>query len=581
MQISKIALAVTMSTGLLFGCDTDVEFIPEDVPTPPAPTSLLDGGMWEIGAATVSTSALPAAMSTDLPNVYVFADGTQKYYYDDAVPGTYEIKTATYTEDLDAETISFTYYGADANGAVVDGGYSVTNGELMVDTATEGELVGVDEATNTSVSDAVKDANEESGVNNYVQIIDTSTSDTGELRLKLSDNNLDNITSGRLTVDLVYQLDEDSVGDDNSKNAYVSVYASDTSTANLHGEIAFEAGVIKYRDSAKQLNAIDGSYTEGETLTVEATWSDGVFSFKVNDVEHSYLADEIPESGPVQVIALRLGDNGSTNNFELLADNLKVYSSDSGSEELVFEDDFNGYIIGKVLNTTPYNSSSSEATVAGDGDTPTDPDPTGNQVAAITDQDDSDTGELRYKFAQGMTTGTHKVSMYYDAAETESAYVSLFDTKNSTSSLIGELKIDEGAITLRGEDEQVTTFTPGTWIDLEMSWNTSSTTETGTYTVKVDGVEFGPYDSQNAGNDANHSDSSVPVTATTIKFSSNSGMAETTLYVDDYEVYSDEAGQEEVFIDDFDSRSIGDVLGGVDYNSSTFSVVVAADPMDK
>lgn len=207
------------------------------------------------------------------------------------------------------------------------------------------------------------------------------------------------------------------------------------------------------------------------------------------------------------------------------------------------------------------------------GEEPETPDPVDNKVAAITDTDTGDTGELRYKFDSGMTTGTHKVSMYYDAAESESAYVSLFDTKNSTSSLIGEFKIDEGKITLRGEATQVTTFTPGSWIDLEMSWDTSSLDAAGTYTVKVNGTEYGPYTSQNT-------TPGVEVTATTIKFSSNSGTADTTLFVDDYIVYSDTAGTTEIFSDDYESYSIGADLSASPYNSSTFSAVVAEDPLN-
>lgn len=575
MKISKIAIAVALSTGFLFGCNSDgLPIPPETSVEPGTPASALNGGLWQIGSAT-AISAFSNVVSTDLPNIYIFADGTQKYYFDDTVSGTYEIKTTTYTEDVDSKTIIFTYYGTDTSTSTnVSGAYSVTNGTLSVDTASEGILTGSDETGNPSVSDAVTRANEESGINNQVQIVDTLTTDTGELRLKLSDNDITNITSGKLTVDLIYQADEDSIGDSNSKNAYVSFYTTGTSTTNLHGEIALEGGVIKYRDNAKALNPIDGSYVEGETLKIDVTWDTNVFTFKVNDAEYSYLADEIPENSPVEIIALRLGDNGSTNNYELIADNLKIYSSDSGIETLVFEDSFDGYSAGKVLNSKPYNNNSSEATVIGSDNIPTDPtDPTDNKVAAITDQDTSDTGELRYKFDSGMTTGTHKLSMYYDINETESAYVSLFDTKNSTSSLIGELKIDEGKITLRGEAEQVATFTPDTWIDIEMSWDTSSTTEVGTYSVKIDGTEYGPYHSQNI-------TPGVEVTATTVKFSSNSDMANTTLFVDNYEVYSDDSGTIEVFNDDFDARTIGEDLSTSPYNSSTFSAVVAQDPLN-
>ncbi|MEZ9835082.1 hypothetical protein AB4341_16275 [Vibrio breoganii] len=579
MEVSKTALAVALSTGLLFGCDFDVG--PDsgsdggsDGGT--TPTSALVGPLWNFeDASGASTQAI------GLPNIYVF-DGTNlKYYNDDATPNTYEITLTPYTDDAEAGEIMFTFYDDAGVGSEVSGTYTVDNGVLTVDTASEGVLIGADDTSNADIKAAVDGANADAGFNNYVQIIDTLDTDTGELRLKLSDNDLDPITSGKLTVDLTHQVDEDSVGDVNSKNAYISFYASGTSTINMHGEIALEAGKIKYRDNNKDLVEIVGSYTEGEELKIEANWDDGVFNFKVNDVEHSYTSNEIPENGPVEIIAIRLGDNGSTNNYEVLADNLKVYSNDGGSEALVFEDNFDSYAVDTVLNSKPYNNNSSEATVRGTTPPPADEEPevpvepTDNQVAAITDQDGSDTGELRYKFDSGMTTGTHKVSMYYDAAETESAYVSLFDQANSTGSLIGELKIDEGKITLRGEDTWEASFTPGTWIDLEMSWDTSAVDAVGSYTVKVNGVDQGSFASQNE-------TFGVPVTATTIKFSSNAGTATTTLYVDDYAVYSDVAAATEIFSDNYESYSVGaDLKTSGSYNSSTFSAVVAEDPLNQ
>ncbi|MDN3715061.1 LamG domain-containing protein [Vibrio breoganii] len=373
MEVSKTALAVALSTGLLFGCDFDVG--PDSGSDGGSdggstPTSALVGPLWNFeDASGASTQAI------GLPNIYVF-DGTNlKYYNDDATPNTYEITLTPYTDDAEAGEIMFTFYDDAGVGSEVSGTYTVDNGVLTVDTASEGVLIGADDTSNADIKAAVDAANADAGFNNYVQIIDTLDTDTGELRLKLSDNDLDPITSGKLTVDLTHQVDEDSVGDVNSKNAYISFYASGTSTINMHGEIALEAGKIKYRDNNKDLVEIVGSYTEGEELKIEANWDDGVFNFKVNDVEHSYTSNEIPENGPVEIIAIRLGDNGSTNNYEVLADNLKVYSNDGGSEALVFEDNFDSYAVDTVLNSKPYNNNSSEATVRGTTPPPAEEEP--------------------------------------------------------------------------------------------------------------------------------------------------------------------------------------------------------------
>ncbi|MDN3680935.1 hypothetical protein QWZ04_11445 [Vibrio tapetis subsp. quintayensis] len=74
------------------------------------------------------------------------------------------------------------------------------------------------------------------------------------------------------------------------------------------------------------------------------------------------------------------------------------------------------------------------------------------------------------------------------------------------------------------------------------------------------------------------------MTATAIKFSSNSGMADTTLYVDNYKVYTDTDGTNELFSDDFEGYAVdtnldSDLNEASSYNGNSFSVVVANDPL--
>ncbi|MCW1888949.1 hypothetical protein OK016_00890 [Vibrio chagasii] len=52
--------------------------------------------------------------------------------------------------------------------------------------------------------------------------------------------------------------------------------------------------------------------------------------------------------------------------------------------------------------------------------------------------------------------------------------------------------------------------------------------------------------------------------------SHQNGTADTTLYVDDYKVYSDTAGTTEIFSDDYENYSIKQIYASP-YNSSTFS----------
>lgn len=593
MKYSKLSIAIGLLSGLLYGCNGDGLVVGDTGDSTVDVT--LTSGMWQLGDSDSDPG---------LPNVYVFSDdGNHKYYDDDEdVTAGYVIKDASVSTvsafNSSSGTVSFKFYdatGLESNATdISDAAFTInTDGSLTIVSDDLSEALSSNDQTNVDgVKQAVADANSDSGINGYVRVLDTNhggtKTDVGELRLKLSDSataaTVDSILRGKVSVKLVYQVDESTEQPENGNgnNAYVSLYSSGTSNTNLHGEIILNNGDIYYRstetDSSGKPQVSEqpvGTYELGQDLFVELNWSDGYYTFSINEDTYDNNGNgfEAFDKTAVQIIALKLGDTSNTTHYELLIDDFTVYSHDSMDDEVVFSDTFDTYTNGQDLSGNPYNNNSAEAIVVLDGNSPGNPtDPVDNQVAAITDTDTTDTGELRYKFDEGMTTGLHKVSMFYSVGETESAYVSLFDEKNSTSSLIGELRLDEGKITLRGEDEQVATFTPGTWVDLEMSWDTSSESEPGNYWVKIDGVEYGPYTSQNSGY-------GVPVTATTIKFSSNSGTAETTLYVDDYQVYSDIEGTVEVFNDDFESYDIGYELNVSPYNSSTFSAVVSTDPL--
>ncbi|GEA50201.1 hypothetical protein VIN01S_10050 [Vibrio inusitatus NBRC 102082] len=543
MEISKSAIAVAISATFLFGCDFDVgEDSSGGGSEPTTPTSEVIGPLWNFeDASGASTQAI------GLPNVYVF-DGTNlKYYDDDATPNTYEIKLTPYTDDAEAGEITFTYYDEAGTGSEVSGTYTVDNGVFTVDTASEGVLIGADDTSNADIKAAVDAANADAGFNNYVQIIDTSDTDTGELRLKLADNDFEPITSGKVTVDLVYQEDEDSIGDANSKNAYISLYASGTSTTNLHGEIALEAGKIKYRDNNKALVEIVGTYEEGEDLSIEANWDDGVFNFKVNDVEHSYTANEIPENAPVEIVAIRLGDNGSTNNYEVLADNLKVYSNDSGSEALIFEDNFDSYSVGTILNSKPYNNNSSEAVVVGNTpEEPADPvdppapgeitdnfdsytigtqidaansdyivnqvDGSTNNIASISDvvaksgsnslylEDNNgnniDTGTKpvvsRYFKGGAASSGSVSTSVYIPAdGYVKSSYLFLGTSESASSSArFTEIAFGSSEVKFRnqsGSQKALANYEQDTWVDVTVAWVDTA------ITVTINGEEFTSY----------------------------------------------------------------------------------------
>ena len=200
-----------------------------------------------------------------------------------------------------------------------------------------------------------------------------------------------------------------------------------------------------------------------------------------------------------------------------------------------------------------------------------------NQVAAITDNDGSDTGELRYIFPSGLNQGSLSLRVLYQEDETQTLNIGLFNSSNSTSQVIADLRLDEGRITLRdnngsGTDAGAPNFAVGQFVSVGLTWNTTSTTEAGSYTINVNGVSFGPFVAENG-------TPGEQVTALSVRLGSNSNMAPFGVLLDDLFISSDEDGIVEVFSDDFQSYSIGSSLDSDDnanspYASNTFETFV-------
>jgi len=198
---------------------------------------------------------------------------------------------------------------------------------------------------------------------------------------------------------------------------------------------------------------------------------------------------------------------------------------------------------------------------------------TTNKVAAITDMATDDTGEIKYVLESGQQTGKVSLSVLYAEGETESFQIGLYDSANSTSSVIADLKMDTGKFSLRDNNDiefdfpSESNFTEGEFVDVVLTWDTSVTTAAGTYSVSIDDVSYGTFTSENI-------EPGVEVASIGIRLADNSKTAETAVFVDDLAIYSDEAGTEEVFSDDFESYEAGASLSVEPYNSRTFSVSI-------
>ncbi len=553
IQLSKTASAVALSLGLLTACNTDLRDSEDSSSSSSSSASTtasaLSDGYWELTANASGTSAQAFATTDDLPNLYVFDGTTQKYYNDDDNFGTYTIYTSTFSEDENAGTITFNYYGDSSdltNVTELSGNYSVTDGELVITDTNSGDFSGTDNSDNSDVTEAVSTANTAAGINNYVLIQDTnnagSEEDTGELRIKLSDSSdVDSIATGRLTLDVIYQEDEDTTEEDDgsSNNAYISLYASSTSTSSLHGEVIFNDGKIRYRDSEGTLTDTEGTFENGDTLSVEVSWEAEAFSFSVNGVTYG---DNLPvaDGSDVTVVALRLGDNAGTTNFEVLGDNITIYSSDSGTETSVLEEDFDSYADGLDLSTV-YNSSTNEATVFADGEVSDSSDnsdvtdnfddytsgtqiDTANTLYSVSSVDGSTTlaeisdsqansaenslylydnsTEAKPVVARNFTdgaaeSGSVSTSVYIPAdGYVKSSYLYLGTSESgSSSSRFTEVVFGSTEVKFRNESGSqvaLANYAQDTWVDVTIAWEAND--DSGyDITVTVDGVDYITY----------------------------------------------------------------------------------------
>ena len=420
-------------------------------------------------------------------------------------------------------------------------------------------------------------------ITNVASITDTMTDDAGELRYKDS-----MLEQGKLTVSFNKTMDD-------GKDAYIGLFGSITSTSNAVIDLRIQNGVFQIRNNADAILS-EVTYTLGEWHEVEMTWDSSstsevtTLTLSIDGVMYGPFLSATTE-GPdlaadgVSTVIFKLGDNGGVTESVFLVDDFKLYSDMAGTTE-VFSDDFEGYAVGDSLDTdnsaSPYNSSTAEAVVDEaqrivEEETEEPAEPNFN-VAAITDTMTDDAGELRYKDSM-LEKGKLSVSFNKSLDDGKDAYIGLYGSSTSTNNAVIDLRIQNGVFQIRNNADAIlseVTYTLGEWHDVEMTWDSSSTSEVTTLTLSIDGVMYGPFLSATT----EGPDLVVDGVSTVIfKLGDNSGVTESAFLVDDFKLYSDMEGTTEVFSDDFESYTVGDSLdtdnSASPYNSSTAEAVVA------
>lgn len=426
--------------------------------------------------------------------------------------------------------------------------------------------------------------------NKFAQIVDTLDTDTGELRYALGADGP--LAAGRLEV-AVKRLDDD-LGDG---DAFITLYNENT---NNDGAILD----FRIRDSSFGVRApstIDTStlpHTLDEFMHVLITWEyPGDPATTLPEVTISvdgvslapYTLDNSAFNG-VTHVAFRFGDNGgirlATGIFSV--DELAIYSDKDGMTE-VFSDDFQSYLEGDSLDTdnaaSPYHSNTSEATVGAEEGGQGGPGTPGNQLAQIVDTLDTDTGELRYALgADGpLTAGRLEVAVKRldDTLGDGDAFITLYNENTNNDGAILDFRIRDSSFGVRAPSTIDTSTLPhklDSFMNVVITWDYPGgdpATTLPEVTITVDGVSLAPYTLDNSAFNG--------VTHVAFRFGDNGGVRLATgiFSIDEIAIYSDKAGNTEVFADDFESYLGGDSLdtdnAASPYHSNTSEATVGVE----
>lgn len=218
--------------------------------------------------------------------------------------------------------------------------------------------------------------------NRFALITDTADDDTGELRLAV-----DSIQNGRIA--FVYRVTAGPV-DMNIQDGFINVAGSSTTGDFSLVEVRLKDDVAhEFREGASDETIAAANFPIGvadEWVPVEISWSANMktaptYSVTIGGTVVITDAVSTTNGGPGDVeghlaavidgaanFQWKYASNSTVNDGQYHVDNIQIFSSDSGTETLVFEDDFQGRIAGESLNSednpnSPYHPNSADASV--------------------------------------------------------------------------------------------------------------------------------------------------------------------------------------------------------------------------
>lgn len=427
-----------------------------------------------------------------------------------------------------------------------------------------------------------------------VSIIDTLATDTGELRYRLPEAQAE----GR--VEVIFTRTDDEVG---NADAFITLFNEATSNSSAIVDLRIRDNSFGLRSPAINIDTNVASVIPGEFQTAVITWQypNGDTSEGQLPTINLFIDGELAlgdfqptESNPVggvTHISFRFGSNSGvlTDTASFIIDDFKVFSDVEGIAS-VFEDDFEEYNINQDLNpnitaSSAYTNNTSEATIISVAEHTL---PEVAQFAAISNTIATDTGELRYQLPAAQASGRLEVAFNRtdDIFGNADAFVTLYNESTSNGGSIIDLRVRDDSFGTRFPSENISTdiaaVTPGEFQTLVVTWEypngDTSIGQLPLLTVLIDGraisEPFTPVGANPVGG----------VTHISFRFGSNSGVLTdlAVLRIDDLVIYSDTAGENIVFSDDFEFYAEGESLDPAInpssvYRNNTSEAVIAID----
>ncbi|WP_141678046.1 LamG domain-containing protein [Vibrio splendidus] len=549
MQISKVATAVALSTGLLFGCNSDGLPIPTDGSTDPAtPTSALLNGYWEFSDTAAFSAAYSSSSSDDLPNVYRFsADGETLYYYTDnsadTTLGEYERFETTYEETIEDETsgqVAFTLFNDDGtvSSVSVDGDYSAADGGLAI--GGNIPVSGTDHSDNTEVTEATDttdeaidpsygvtddfddyDANMQIDTQNdlyfapnadnttIIASVSDSVSKSPSKSLLLDDKSGDGKpVVSRAFIDGAAESGSVSVAvyiptDGYVKSTYLYLGTSeDASSSARFTEVSFGKTEIKIRKEDGSTQDVLTKYEHNSWVDVTISWSpnqDGSnydVAVTIDGVKYSGFTAE-NDSGAPSLFSMYVGDNSSTGTYSYFDDLdsalFEEDREDDGSgdgDESVIVDNFESYTIGNTIS-----DESSQWTTANikDDDKGTtsaivslNPTDANSQSLYLEDLNSGSKPFAIREFTSGAESGSITVDAYIFDANTKSTYISIGNGKDNANRFF-EIRESNGKIYYENGSSDVSlgSYDNDTWHTIMVKWDGATGVEGNDALVNV------------------------------------------------------------------------------------------------